>query len=207
MGGSAMGKLVAIFLLTGMLGAVANGSVIVMPGASSAKFQIPKPLHPAAKRISQDHGYQMGFYIHEVGTGPNKTVWNVAYSENTLTSPSSFGLIQMIDSPITGVPELDSLSGGRVQGTFAYADLHQTAVIVNLNIRFTVTEGGIHEGDSLHLLGRISLSGQWRDEMLSVVGGTGTFSGARGDAFSSYYSFDNSTLHRVSTLVMYVLVG
>ncbi|KAK4437664.1 Dirigent protein 23 [Sesamum alatum] len=131
---------------------------------------------------------KLHFFIQDALGGPNATVWEVARSEITSESPSSFGQILVVDDLITATPDPNSMALGRAQGLITSADLQVLALNMNLNFYFTQGE---FKGSTLSILGRNPV--METDRELSVVGGTGVFRMARGYAYSHTYSFDTTT--------------
>ncbi|KAK6135543.1 hypothetical protein DH2020_030714 [Rehmannia glutinosa] len=148
---------------------------------------------------SKETKTKLHFYFHDVATGENPTMYKVAQSEITDTSPTSFGLIDMIDNLLTVGPEPDSGVMGRAQGTIGFADLNKTAIQMGLNFLFTEGE---YKGSTISVLGRNAVTEKVRE--LPIVGGTGVFRMARGVVVTSTYSFDSTTGNGVMEYTMYV---
>ncbi|KAL0334605.1 UNVERIFIED_CONTAM: Dirigent protein 11 [Sesamum radiatum] len=70
---------------------------------------------------------KLHFYIQDFISGRNETVYEVARASITSTSPTSFGLVQVLDDVMTGGPDMNSKPLGRFQGFFAVSDLRTTA--------------------------------------------------------------------------------
>ncbi|CAI9765455.1 unnamed protein product [Fraxinus pennsylvanica] len=109
------------------------------------------------------------FIQDEVGDA-NPTVWEVARSNITSTSPTSFGQVRVLDNLLTVGPDRNSQRVGRAQGLIAFADLQESTLTMNLNFVFT---SGQYNGSTLCMLGRNPLGNQYRE--LAIVGGTGVF--------------------------------
>ncbi|KAI3458403.1 hypothetical protein Pfo_015066 [Paulownia fortunei] len=192
-----------------MAGAYANGNVIVMP-RSYASDESSKPVEEWFQNLDQakETRTKLHFYFQDVLGGDSPTVWKVAESGITSTSattfaasPSSFGLIYMADNLLTDGPEPDSKIVGRAQGMIAFADLHDIAIYMVVNIVFTE---GKYSGSTISILGRNLLSEEERE--LPIVGGTGVFRMARGIAVTSTRSsFDeNNKSYEVLEYTLYV---
>ncbi|KAK6155978.1 hypothetical protein DH2020_010226 [Rehmannia glutinosa] len=142
---------------------------------------------------------KLHFYFHDVASGVNPTMYKVAQSEITSTSPTSFGLIDMIDNLLTVGPEPNSGVVGRAQGTIGFADLNNPAIQMGLNFLFTE---GKYKGSTISVLGRNAITEKVRE--LPIVGGTGVFRMARGVVVTSTYCFDATTANGVLEYTMYV---
>ncbi|KAL3622027.1 hypothetical protein CASFOL_034223 [Castilleja foliolosa] len=142
---------------------------------------------------------KLHFYFQDVLSGDNPTVWKVAESQITKTSPTTFGQISVIDDLLTAGPEPDSEVVGRAQGTTGFADLSNTAIQMGLNIVFAE---GKYKGSTVSILGRNPIFE--KDRELAIVGGTGCFRMARGVAVSNTHSFDTSTNYGVLEYTLYI---
>ncbi|CAI9769713.1 unnamed protein product [Fraxinus pennsylvanica] len=138
------------------------------------------------------------FYVQDIVSGPNQTVWEVARSNITSTSPTLFGLVRVIDEQMTAKPDANSTILGQVQGQITFADFKEVAPLMNFNVVF---KSGIYNGSTIWLLGRNPISQTYRE--YAIVGGTGIFRIARGYAITSIYS-DDSAGHFVLEYTLYV---
>ncbi|CAA2977834.1 Hypothetical predicted protein [Olea europaea subsp. europaea] len=143
---------------------------------------------------------KLHFYVQDLLSGPNKTVWDVARTEITSTSPTLFGQVRVIDDLITTKPDANSKKLGRVQGQITFADLEEVAPLMNLNVVF---KSGIYSGSTICMLGRNPISEQYRE--YAIVGGSGIFRMAQGYAITSIYSNDTATGHFVLEYKLYVV--
>ncbi|KAL3636971.1 hypothetical protein CASFOL_019270 [Castilleja foliolosa] len=139
---------------------------------SSAAYAKPRP------KVTRLH-----FFLQDTYSGPNASVYPVAQSAITSNSSTSFGLVCVVDDPLTVDPNPSSEMVGRAQGTVAYADLNEEAIHVSLTFVFT---GGEYNGSSLTMVGRNALSNVFR--RMPIVGGTGAFELAQGVATTRTYS-------------------
>ncbi|KAK6156034.1 hypothetical protein DH2020_010282 [Rehmannia glutinosa] len=143
---------------------------------------------------------KLHFYYQDTLTGEKRTIWKVAESDITSTSPTSFGLIYMVDNLLTAGPDPDSQVVGRAQGTAGFADLHNIALQMGLNFVFTEGE---YKGSTISVLGRNPVVEENCRE-LPIVGGTGVFRMARGVVITSTYSFDETTSNGVIEFTFYI---
>ncbi|RLN28187.1 hypothetical protein C2845_PM05G04130 [Panicum miliaceum] len=82
---------------------------------------------PAAGGGKQTH---IKLYWHDVVSGPSPTAVQVAQAAVTNTSKTGFGLVRVIDDPLTEGPDLNSSTPlGRAQGTYIAAGRDEVVVI------------------------------------------------------------------------------
>ncbi|KAH6777024.1 hypothetical protein C2S51_008336 [Perilla frutescens var. frutescens] len=141
------------------------------------------------------------FYVQDfrAGGGPNATVYVVAESSISATSPTDFGEIHVCDDLLTTQPDQNSEIIGKVQGVTISADFQVSGEGMYLNFYFTT---GDYSGSTLTMLGRNEIMNEERE--MPIVGGTGVFRLARGYALSSTYSYDVETRYAVMEYTLYV---
>ncbi|XP_019232455.1 PREDICTED: dirigent protein 21-like [Nicotiana attenuata] len=124
------------------------------------------------------------FYFHDIASGKNPTADQIAQSNMTAESPTFFGVLVMIDSPLTLGPEPNSTLVGRVQGIYGSADQKEFGLLMNLNFVFTT---GKYGGSTLciRVLGRNPALQNYRE--MPIVGGSGVFRLAQGIATAKTY--------------------
>ncbi|XBI22220.1 hypothetical protein VPH35_063264 [Triticum aestivum] len=128
-------------------------------------------------------------YWHDVGSGPDPTSVPVARAATTNTSKAAFGLVIVIDDPLTDGPGLNSSRlMGRAQGTYIAAGKDQLALLMLMNFVFTA---GKYNGSSVAIMGRNAVFTEVRE--MAVVGGTGVFRWARGYAQARTHTLDLKT--------------
>ncbi|CAN1133718.1 Dirigent protein 20 [Linum perenne] len=118
------------------------------------------------------------FYFHDIVSGPNPTALPVVRSESTNASSSAFGLVVMMDNPLTVGPNMTSKLVGRAQGIYASAS--QTSELSFLMVLNFAFKEGKYNGSNLSVLGRNNPFSGVRE--MPVVGGSGAFRFARGYA-------------------------
>ncbi|XP_071720469.1 dirigent protein 22-like [Rutidosis leptorrhynchoides] len=162
---------------------------------------------PFSKKLSkQSLGFKkeklthLHFYFHDIVTSPHPTAVKVASAPITNTSRSFFGLVTMMDDPLTLTPEPGSKVVGRAQGIYASADLKEIGFLMVLNYCFIE---GKYNGSTLSILGRNSVLKPMRE--MAVVGGSGLFRFARGYAQAKTHSIDFKTGNAVVEYNVYVL--
>ncbi|KAL0379885.1 UNVERIFIED_CONTAM: Dirigent protein 21 [Sesamum calycinum] len=148
---------------------------------------------------SREKVAKLHFYIQDALGGSNATVWEVARSQITSTSATSFGQVRVLDDLITAEPDRSSQKLGRAQGLITDSGLEESALTMSLNFYFT---SGKYNGSSLCIVGRNPISSKNRE--LPVVGGTGVFRMARGYSISNTYSYDAATNYGVLEYTVYV---
>lgn len=129
-------------------------------------------LRNAKEKLTELH-----FFFHDTISGPNATALTVAEANITRTSPTSFGMVRMIDDPLTVGPEPDSKIIGRARGIYGSASFEDMDLLLTLNYVFT---DGEYNGSSLSILAHNPVTEKYRE--MPVVGGTGIFRLARGIA-------------------------
>ncbi|EMS61803.1 hypothetical protein TRIUR3_30369 [Triticum urartu] len=128
-------------------------------------------------------------YWHDVLSGPDPTAVRVARAATTNTSKAAFGLVSVIDDPLTEGPGLNSSRlMGRAQGTYIAAGKDQVALLVNMNFVFTARK---YNGSSVVIMGRNAVFNKVRE--IAVIGGTGIFRWARGYAQARTHTLDLKT--------------
>lgn len=142
---------------------------------------------------------KLHFYVHDVRSGPNATLYNVANSSITATSPTGFGRINVFDDRVTAEPDIASEEVARAQGTTTSVDLQVSAASMNLNF---FLKAGKFNGSTVTVVGRNQFSDAERE--LPVVGGNGAFRYARGYAITRSYSNDAATNYGVLEYTIYV---
>ncbi|CAI9097061.1 OLC1v1033360C1 [Oldenlandia corymbosa var. corymbosa] len=134
---------------------------------------------PSAKQ----HLSKLHFYIHDIMSGDHPTTVPIASANSTASSPTRFGLVYVMDSPLTEGPELSSKQIGRCQGTFTFASQSEIGLLLTLNFVFT---DGHFKGSTLSILGNKKRDHQYRE--YPVVGGSGAFRLAEGIAVDNTYT-------------------
>ncbi|KAL4616123.1 hypothetical protein ACB092_07G176400 [Castanea dentata] len=127
-------------------------------------------LHHGEEKVSRLH-----FYFHDTLSGKNPSAVEVAEASMTKKSPTSFGLLNIFDDPLTEGPKSTSKLVGRAQGLYGLADQQQLGLLLAMNVFFTT---GKFNGSSLTILGRNAVSHSIRE--IPIIGGTGAFRLARG---------------------------
>ncbi|KAF4369014.1 hypothetical protein F8388_013343 [Cannabis sativa] len=119
--------------------------------------------------VQRKHGFKheklthFHFYFHDTVSGKNPTNVQVAEAPTTNTSATFFGMVAVLDDPLTVGPEPTSKQVGRAQGIIAMASLYDVGLLMSK-----------YNGSCLSILGHNSILSALRE--MPVVGGTGLFS-------------------------------
>ncbi|KAM6547875.1 hypothetical protein CsatB_019551 [Cannabis sativa] len=140
------------------------------------------------------------FYFHDIVSGPNPTALQVASAKTSNTSSTGFGVVVVIDDPLTEGPEPNSKVVGRAQGIYASASQSDVGLLMVLNYVFTE---GKFNGSTLSILGRNAVFSAVRE--MPIVGGTGLFRFARGYAQAKTHTFNLTSGDAVVEYNVYVL--
>ncbi|CAL5341274.1 unnamed protein product [Camellia sinensis] len=131
---------------------------------------------------------KLNFYLHDTLSGKNPTAIKVAQANMTFKSPTLFGLINMIDDPLTVGPEPNSTEVGRAQGFYGSAGLDKLGLIMTMNLYFTT---GKYNGSTLSAVGRNAVMELYRE--MPIIGGSGVFRLARGIVTAKTYFLNTTT--------------
>ncbi|KAJ6864581.1 hypothetical protein NC651_035208 [Populus alba x Populus x berolinensis] len=172
-------------------------SFLILANAKPQRFT--KYLSPATLGLKKEKLSHLHFYFHDIVSGKNPTAVRIARADMTNTSSTGFGMVAMIDDPLTMTPELSSKLVGRAQGFYASASQNDIGLLMTMNFVFME---GKHNGSTLSVLGRNSVFSTVRE--MPIVGGSGLFRFARGYAQASTHTFDRSTGDAVVEYNVYV---
>ncbi|KAI3414739.1 uncharacterized protein J3R85_015912 [Psidium guajava] len=137
------------------------------------------------------------FFFHDISTGPNPSAVNIVPQRSN--SSTYFGMVYMIDDPLTMEPNLSSGIIGRAQGLYAPASQEEVALLQAMNLVFTEGE---YKGSTLTVLGRNSIFAKVRE--MPVIGGSGAFRFVRGYVLARTYEFNKKTLITIVEYDVYV---
>ncbi|KAI3683463.1 hypothetical protein L1987_83967 [Smallanthus sonchifolius] len=141
------------------------------------------------------------FYWHDIISGPNPSVVNIIQPPaKNKTSATGFGMVNMIDDPLTVKPEAGSRLLGRAQGFYGLASQEEVGLLMAMNFVFST---GKYNGSTLTILGRNPVFEKVRE--MPVIGGSGLFRFARGYVQASTHSFDLKTGDAVVEYNVHVL--
>ncbi|KAL4187878.1 hypothetical protein AMTRI_Chr09g41180 [Amborella trichopoda] len=87
------------------------------------------------------------FYFHDIASGTkNATALIVAMANTTITSSTFFGMLNVVDDPLTQGRAITSKVIGRMQGIYASASQTEFSLFMGLNFLFTTGECPLWEG-------------------------------------------------------------
>ncbi|WOH08690.1 hypothetical protein DCAR_0728135 [Daucus carota subsp. sativus] len=138
-------------------------------------------------------------YWHDTVTGPAPTAVTIVkpYYNNSSTE---FGLVRMIDNPLTEGPDVKSKLIGRAQGFYGSAAQENISLLMSMNFAFLE---GKYNGSTITVFGRNEVFNKVRE--MPVIGGSGLFRFARGYVQASTYSFDLKSGNAVVLYDVYVM--
>ncbi|KAL1368768.1 hypothetical protein HN51_022913 [Arachis hypogaea] len=146
-----------------------------LTGASDFVRPIDRSLLGLNKKEKVSH---FKFYWHDILSGQNPTSVSVVTPPMTkINTTTAFGLVNMIDNPLTLGPKLNSKLVGRAQGFYASACQTEIDLLMAMNFAFI---DGKYNGSSITILGRNAVFNKVRE--MPVIGGSGLFRFAKGYA-------------------------
>ncbi|XVF19174.1 hypothetical protein REPUB_Repub11eG0087100 [Reevesia pubescens] len=137
-------------------------------------------------------------YWHDIVGGRNPTAVPVVPPSSN--SSTAFGMISVIDDPLTMGPELSSKLVGRAQGFYSSASQQEVGLFMAMNFAFM---DGKYNGSSIAVLGRNTVFSKVRE--MPVIGGSGLFRFARGYVQARTHWFDPTTGDAVVEYNCYVM--
>uniref|UniRef100_A0A2C9VF75 Dirigent protein n=1 Tax=Manihot esculenta TaxID=3983 RepID=A0A2C9VF75_MANES len=173
---------------------------LLFSSLSTAKsYCFSRILSPATLGLKKEKLSHLHFYFHDIVSGRNATAVPVAEAASTKTSLSAFGLVIMMDDPLTVEPHRSSKLIGKAQGIYASASQTEISFLMVLNFAFTE---GKYNGSNLSVLGRNSIFSGIRE--MPIVGGSGLFRFARGYAQAKTHEINLKTGDAVVEYNVYV---
>ncbi|TVU26143.1 hypothetical protein EJB05_28679, partial [Eragrostis curvula] len=143
----------------------------------------------AATASAAEKETRLRVFWHDVVTGPNSTIVQVAQAPSSNASATGFGTVIVIDDPLTDGPSLNSSRlVGRAQGMYVSAGKDSFSLLMAMNFVFV---DGAYNGSSLAIFGPNPAEKQVRE--MPVIGGTGMFRFARGYCQARTQWIDNKT--------------
>ncbi|KAG5095457.1 hypothetical protein JHK84_051045 [Glycine max] len=139
------------------------------------------------------------FYWHDAMSGRNPSSVEVV-PPPLKNSTTRFGLVNMLDNPLTLGPQLNSKLVGQAQGF--YASTSQSEFVLLMAMNLVITEGK-YNGSTITILGRNPIYNEERE--MPVIGGSGLFRFARGYAKLRTYWFSPSTRDAIVEYNVFVL--
>ncbi|KAF5819923.1 putative dirigent protein [Helianthus annuus] len=141
------------------------------------------------------------FYWHDIQSGSNPTTINIIKPPPRNTSSTTgFGIVNMIDDPLTDRPDNGSRMLGRAQGFYGLVSQEEYVLLMSMTFVFTT---GRYSGSTLTVLGRNPVFQKVRE--MPVIGGTGLFRFARGYVHATTHTFNMQTRDAIVRYNVYVL--
>ncbi|PON76178.1 Disease resistance response protein [Parasponia andersonii] len=161
-------------------------SSLILSLTTAYDYTFSRSLSPKKKLgLKQEKLTHLHFYFHDIVSGQNPTDVEVAQAPTANASAVlSFGYVAVVDDTLTAGPELTSKKIGSAQGIFVSTSQSDIELSVVLNYVFTE---GKYNGSSLSILGHNLILTTGRE--LPIVGGSGLFGFARGNAQLRTYMF------------------
>ncbi|EPS58009.1 hypothetical protein M569_16807, partial [Genlisea aurea] len=114
-------------------------------------------------------------YVEDVLAGRSPSNVIVAMANSSLSSPTRFGLVVVLDDPVRMSPNTSAGIVGRSQGHYAFVSLEERVIHLSSDLVFS---SGKYNGSSITIVGNNPYERPHRE--LPVVGGTGEFRFVRG---------------------------
>ncbi|GMN55934.1 hypothetical protein TIFTF001_025051 [Ficus carica] len=174
--------------------------LILAANADKNSDNFSRKLSPKKLGLKREKLSHLHFYFHDIVSGKNSTAVRVAEAQTTNTSATLFGLITIMDDPLTVRPEPSSKRVGSAQGMYASASQSGTGLLMAFNFVFTE---GKYNGSTLSILGRNPVFSPLRE--MPIVGGSGIFRFARGYVQARTVNVDFKTGDAVVDYNVYAL--
>ncbi|KAK7390290.1 hypothetical protein VNO78_25592 [Psophocarpus tetragonolobus] len=155
----------------------------------------PKSLNLNKKRTLS----HFRFYWHDILSGTNYTAATIVPALPKYNTTSSFGMVNIIDNPLTVGPNLTSKTVGRAEGFYALTSQSQATLLMVMN--FALSEGK-YNGSTITIVGRNVAYNEFKE--MPVVGGSGVFKFATGYADARTQFFDPETGDATTEYNVYV---
>ncbi|CAA7060653.1 unnamed protein product [Microthlaspi erraticum] len=180
-------------LLLSLFSALILATIVTESEAFSKTVKAPHRMH-RPKKLTHLH-----FYFHDIVTADKPTAVIVATAPTTNSSMSAFGMVVVIDDPLTVGPEVTSEEVGRAQGMYSSADQKTFGLLMNINFVFTKGE---FSGSTVAMYGRNPTMSKVRE--IPIIGGTGAFRFGRGYAEARTVVFDTTNGNAVVEYNVYI---
>ncbi|KAK6282852.1 hypothetical protein POUND7_016677 [Theobroma cacao] len=130
---------------------------------------------------------KLHFFFHDRFAGKNISAVRVAHASSTAKSPTAFGLVFIMDDPLTEGLKPTTKELGRAQGLYAFSGREELSLLMAMNLVFT---SGEYNGSTLTVLGR---NPAVPHREMPIIGGSGVFRLARGIASAQLREFNTTT--------------
>ncbi|EOA34886.1 hypothetical protein CARUB_v10022469mg [Capsella rubella] len=139
-------------------------------------------------------------YWHDIVSGQDPTSVSIINPPKNYVNATFFGLMRMIDNPLTLAPGLSSKMVGRAQGFYAATSKEEIGLLMAMN--FAILDGK-YNGSTITVFGRNLVLDKVRE--MPVIGGSGLFRFARGYVEARTHEFNLKTGNAVVEYNCYVL--
>nr|GME04404.1 dirigent protein 22-like [Ipomoea batatas] len=156
---------------------------LAFPVTGDDKHVFGKPIPRKTLGLKKEKLSHFRFYWHDIVSGRNPS--SVTVVPPPRNSSTGFGVVNMIDNPLTLRPELSSKMVGKAQGLYASAAQQEVGLLMVMNFAFVE---GKYNGSTFTVVGRNAVFHAVRE--MSVIGGSGLFRFARGYVQARTHSFD-----------------
>nr|GMD26091.1 dirigent protein 22-like [Ipomoea batatas] len=146
---------------------------MAFPVTGDDKHVFGKPIDRKTLGLKKEKLSHFRFYWHDIVSGRNPS--SVTVVPPPRNSSTGFGVVNMIDNPLTLRPELSSKMVGKAQGLYASAAQQEVGLLMVMNFAFVE---GKYNGSTFTVVGRNAVFHAVRE--MSVIGGSGLFRFARG---------------------------
>ena len=162
------------------------------------EYSYVKQVDPKKMGMRKEKLSHFRFYWHDIVSGPNPS--SIQVVSPPTNSTTAFGLINMIDNPLTVGPKLSSKMVGKAQGLYTSASQEEIGLLMIMNFAFI---DGKYNGSTFTVLGRNTVLSKVRE--MSVIGGSGLFRFAKGYVQVKTYTFNSTTKDATIEYNAYVL--
>ncbi|CAI9106789.1 OLC1v1006008C1 [Oldenlandia corymbosa var. corymbosa] len=139
--------------------------------------------NPRQRMMKREKLSHFKFYWHDILSGQNPSAVTIVSPPRLMAN--GFGMMRMMDNPLTLGPELGSKLVGRAQGIYASASQEEVGFLMTMNLALTE---GKYNGSTITVMGRNPVLHTVRE--MPVIGGSGLFRFARGYAQAKTHWFD-----------------
>lgn len=162
-------------------------TVLTFSLATAKSHSFSRILSPASFGLKKEKLSHLHFYFHDIVSGQNPSAVKIVVPPNNASS-TGFGMVAMIDDPLTVKPDLSSKLVGRAQGIYASAAQGEDGLLMVVNFAFTE---GKYNGSCLSVLGRNVVLLTVRE--MPIIGGSGIFRFARGYVQARTHTYNPKT--------------
>ncbi|CAL5341264.1 unnamed protein product [Camellia sinensis] len=147
-----------------------------------------KQLLQKTMRKSQRKSHQISLLLHDKVSGKSPSAMRVAQSDITEKSPTFFGMLNVMDNPLTVGPNPNTKIVGWAQGFYIAAGLDKLGLLMATTLVLT---DGDYKNRTLFVLGHNPIFHSVRE--MSTAGGSGVFQLARGTAKAKTHWLDTTS--------------